>query len=87
MRLKNKAVSKYMYLRRYLANTALAGFNQTTAFVFMDYEGFTFPAGPTGRCTFLDPDRQGLGTLQVTKATTVPVAPPSVIGFVQCNVV
>ncbi|KAK7750730.1 hypothetical protein SLS62_007281 [Diatrype stigma] len=69
-----------------LEETALS-YNKTTSFVFMDYEDFTFPAGPTGKCTFLEPDRQGLGTLQVNKATTVPVNPLSVIGFVQCNVV
>lgn len=62
-------------------------YDKAVSLVFMNYENFTFPAGPTGRCTFLEPDRQGLGAVQVNKATSVPVTPPSVIGFVQCNVV
>ncbi|KAJ9136539.1 hypothetical protein NKR23_g9778 [Pleurostoma richardsiae] len=38
-----------------------------------------------GRCTLLEPDRQGLGSVEFNKATTRAVDPPAVVGFVQCN--
>lgn len=47
---------------------------------------FQTPAtGVFGRCTLLEPDRQGLGTLEFNKPTIRTIDPPAVIGWVQCN--
>ncbi|KAK1771616.1 hypothetical protein QBC33DRAFT_158666 [Phialemonium atrogriseum] len=41
--------------------------------------------GVFGRCTLLEPDRQGLGVIEFSKPTIRSVEPAAVIGFVQCN--